>query len=200
MIKELKNLREKYCDCVSQRPMFFNSLDVPDTYKKDIDKYRYYETSMDYLVGIIKNANRITQRKYDKSKIPLYELFKETKNGKRDFRQIYKINEIIASYKKENNKLWNDTNMSNSEKYFTSLDMRENLINHISKIKINETTIYRILKNVSNTQQILMISILFNSYKNIFLSLIKEKKSDIHNLFLYENGDISIYGLKFSKK
>lgn len=198
--KELKELREKYQDNVSQRPMFFNSLDVPDVYKKDISKYKYYETSMDYLVSIMKNANRITQRKYDSSKIPLYELFKETKNGKRDFRQIYKINEIIALYKKESNKLWNDTNISNSEKYFTLLDMKKNLINDISKIKINETTIYRILKNISNTQQRLIICILFNIYKDKFLSLIKEKKSDIHNLFLYENGDISIYDLKFSKK
>lgn len=200
MVQELKELREKYKDCILQRPMFFNSLDINEEYKKEIDKYRNYETSMDYLIDIMKNANRTTKKKYDNSKVPLYELFKEVERGRKDSRQIYKINEMIATYKKENNRLWSDKNIKNTEKYFTSLEMKEKLLNDISKIKINEVTIYRILKNISNTSQRMMIGILFNIYQDKFLTLIKKKKREIFNLYMEQNGKIKIYNLEFNQK
>lgn len=200
MVQELKELREKYKDCILQRPMFFNSLDINEEYKKEIDKYRNYETSMDYLIDIMKNANRTTKKKYDNSKVPLYELFKEVERGRKDSRQIYKINEMIATYKKENNRLWSDKNIKNTEKYFTSLEMKEKLLNDISKIKINEVTIYRILKNISNTSQRMMIGILFNIYQDKFSTLIKKKKREIFNLYMEQNGKIKIYNLEFNQK
>lgn len=200
IVQELKELRGKYKDCILQRPMFFNSLDINEEYKKEINKYRNYETSMDYLINIMKNANRTTKKKYDNSKVPLYELFKEVEKGRKDSRQIYKINEMIATYKKENNRLWSDKNIKNTEKYFTSLEMKEKLLNDISKIKINEVTIYRILKNISNTSQRMMIGILFNIYQDKFLTLIKKKKREIFNLYMEQNGKIKIYNLEFNQK
>lgn len=203
MTNELKELREKYKEYVQERPMFFHSLDIPISFKKDISKYRCYETSMDYLIEIINNANRIS-KKEKKEKINLSDLFISKKNGtgKHHKRQINKINTIIDNYKKEINIIWNDNIMKGSEKYFKTLDIKKNMINEISKVKINEITIYNIIKDSSKTYQRMLIGILFNIHKDLFIKILNEKKENIYNikLNLDKNKDnFKIYGLNFSK-
>lgn len=201
--KELKELREKYQEYVQKRPIFFYSLNIPNEFKKEKNKYRNYETSMDYLVNIISNANKIS-KKQTTEKILLSDLFiyKKSGAGQHHKRQIDKINEIIYNHKIQINSIWNDKMIKNSEKYFTTLEIKKNMINEISKVKINEITVYYIIKNTSKTYQRMLIGILFSIHKNLFLKILNEKRENICNIQLNSNknkNDFKIYGLNFSK-
>ena len=78
------------------------------------------------------------------------------------------------------------------------------LLYEINRIKINQHTMYRLLKNIESKEHSsiknLLFYILFN-YKNDILTSILNQYDRV-NTFLYEdeNGNIDVYGTKFSKK
>lgn len=197
MSEEIKELRGKYQENVEQRPMFFHKLHIPNSYKKDVSKYRYYDTSMDFLVAIMKNANKIAKKDYANDKIELYELFHHYEQQNVNYRQIAKINELIMEYKHQGNSLWANENLSNSDKFLQYLEMKNKLLEKITKIKLNETTICEIIKQTKNSQKRLLIGILFKTHRNLFNKMIKRKAKPISNIKISENGIIDIYNLKF---
>jgi len=81
---------------------------------------------------------------------------------------------------------------------------RMELLYDINRMKINQHTMYRLLKNLEdkNNSSIknLLFYILFNYKNDILISILNQY--DRVSTFLYEdeNGKIDVYGTKFSKK
>ena len=78
------------------------------------------------------------------------------------------------------------------------------LLYEINQIKINQHTMYRLLKSLEskNNSSIknLLFYILFN-YKNDVLTNILNQYNRVGNsIYEDENGEIDVYGIKFSKK
>ena len=207
--RELKKMRKKYehlliaSDGRKRTPYFLGFIAETKNYKNvDRKDYQKYETSMDYL------HNCINGKRSSKSKgsyfLPVSDIFKPN-DFDRNFVDKRHVKKIIQSA--ENIEKYINTIVSSSliteDKIVYIQRAKENLLFEIDKMKLNKHTMYRLLWHLDKEQNSkiknLLFYILFN-YKNNILTEMLEQYDKV-NTFLSEDieGEISIYGLNFSK-
>lgn len=202
LTKELDLLRQKYKAFVEERPMFFYGLPIEDRFKKSIDNYRKYETTMDYLTTFVNNKLSYKTRKSKKENtIPLSDIFK--KPSKRvDNTKVKMVEDMVECYKIDVGRIWSESDLSNADKYEKSKERKEDLINDLSNIKLNDSTLYKIIKNTNNTDKKSIIYLLYITHKNIFDNLILQSKNTLDELSIVdsiEDSAFSVFGLNFKK-
>lgn len=197
MTVEIKDIRKKYSETKNRIPMFFRTLDMPKSFLKDIDRYAYYETPMDYLVQIV-NKSQYTIRRSKCEKIKLADLFYITEVGFEDELMVQRICSVFEQYRCEKNRIWQDKKMSNAEKFVLSNDIKDQLVLELSDFDINHRVIYEIISRTSASNQRLLVGILFKIKPQCFYDLLKMKKTNRQEL-AYSNqnkGFFTVYGIK----
>lgn len=179
--------------------MFFYHLPKDEQMKSEKEKYRNYDTTMDYLEMILDEVGRRTRVKYIEMK-SFSDLLKNEKLGvKRDIKQINRFLKLEEEYKKKVESIWIGTNLSNGEKYLKHIEVKESYINEIKSIKFNISTIRSLLLKVDSGKQRSLISTLFYTHNEQVIKLLLEQKEDIYTLKRSDSGEIMIYGKKFKK-
>ena len=81
---------------------------------------------------------------------------------------------------------------------------RMELLYEINRMKINQHTMYRLLKNLENMNNSsikkLLVYILLNYKNDILTDILNQYNRSSTFLIEDENGKIDVYGIKFSKK
>lgn len=210
--KELKKIREKHSlgrgditrdkkkKEVGVRPMFFKYLDGGKDYK-----FKRFNTGMDYL-------NKILDEKIDKwsnynKDVPFYKVLVKEKCTKFNKRTIDKILKIVKKRRCEILNLWN-SNYEN--KYLLYNEIKNKYNEEVSKISIDSSTIYTILKRIDKGSRfekyidykkngLQLLTILFENNRLTFLENVKIKSKNNKYIIADDNGDICLYGKKFKK-
>lgn len=174
-------------------------------------KYKYYETTMDYLETTISNFNyRKTDRRNDnidniQTILDLLtnkyrEMLKHLSEA--DRKQITKIMELIESTNKKSRALWTNDSLTGEDRHFKTIQYRVELINNISKFKIKFITLISILKQIKegkyNNIGRIALSVLYSSHREMFLEIFRIQQEEIE--ILGEGNDIVIYDIPFGKK
>lgn len=208
--RELKRMRKKYenllttSDGRKRTPYFLGFIAETKNYKNVSRKdYQKYNTSMDYLHTCV-NKNR-SSKSMGSGFWSVADIFKP-KNYDKDLVNKKQVAKIIRMANETSNYIkMVSCNPSFYEDrcYFRNRAKME-LLYEINRMKINQHTMYRLLKSLEgkNNSSIknLLFYILFN-YKNDTLTSILNQYNRV-STFLYEdeNGKIDVYGTKFSKK
>lgn len=208
--RELKRMRKKYENILStadgrkRTPYFLGFIAETKNYKNINRKdYQKYNTSMDYL------HNCIMQKRSGKSKgsdfLSVADIFKP-KDFDKDLvnkKQVVKIMHMASETSEYIKMISCNPSFYGDQCYYRNRARME-LLYEINRMKINEHTMYRVLKNIANTNNTsaknLLFYVLFNYKNNILISILNQY--DRVGTFLYEdeNGEIKIYETKFSKK
>ena len=211
--KELDKIREKHTlgtgfikidgekKEVKVRPMFFKYLDGGKNYK-----FKRFETGMDYLNKILD----VRIKKYDKYKkeLPLNVILIKRKPTKFTRRTIMKLKNMAINMKKEINEIFVNNYENKFELY---QEIKSKYYNMFQRVEINEEVIYEIIKRVSKSSYDknyedyrycgkMLLSLLFEIKKKDFIENVEIKPKRNSYLFIDENGEIEIYGLKLTKK
>lgn len=208
--RELKHMRKKYehiltmSDGRKRMPYFLGFIAETKDYKNsDRKDYQKYDTSMDYLHDCV-NGKRSGKSRGSQF-MTLADVFKPYSY---DWNLVDKrhVNRIIqmASDTDKYIKFVSWSSLPPEDKKCFIQRAKENLLFDINRLKLNEHTMYRVLWNMDREKDSaikhMLFFVLFN-YKNHILTDIL-KQYDRINTFLFEDpdGEIVIYGSKFSKK
>lgn len=207
---ELKRMREKYLlrddDERKILPYFFKFIEQDKGYYNSKKKYyKHHNTTMDYLEEII---NCYIAPKVHTETLQMLDIldFKEFKPSMVKYEQIEKIKIIISGFRDESVQIWKaGEHISKSSKYLHHMELLEEVINEINSIKLNMHTMFWLLKNIDSNEDLKKIKTtymcaLFNAANENFYTLIKNSQSPIPMLYEYEEGNIELHGLKFTKK
>lgn len=197
---ELRDMRLKYKEFTELKPKFFYYLPKDESMKKPIEKYRVYETTMDYLEESIDIARKKTRVKNKNKRISFADLLNSLKTKDRvNISQANRIIEIINHNKQQTSALWADENISKSEKYELNAEMREDCIRQLSEFKVNAATLRYVILECNKSTQRRMFASLYFVYKDEFLNLFKDNMTEIKTLQENDLGDITIYGINFEE-
>lgn len=205
MDKEIKTIRKKYPSIKNRIPYFFRGLDVPKSFLKPIEKYSFYETSMDYLYFYVSNIGKLTRRE-SISKLNLSDLFYLENFDNNDLLIANRLKNIINDFSIQKNLIWDDNSINGKEKYILINNKKQEIISKIKKMKITKEILSLFLSEIKNTQQRMVICFLFKANQEIFYDLLKEKEKNVSIIKLYDkelkgkyDEILNIYGLKYKK-
>lgn len=208
--RELKRIRKKYenllttSDGRKRTPYFLGFIAETKNYKNvDRKDYQNYNTSMDYLHSCI-NKNR-SGKSMGSNFLSVADIFRPKEYNKKLVNQK-QVNKIMQLAKNTSDYIkMISSNLSFYEDRYCYINRaKEELLYEINRMKINEHTMYRLLKKIEDKKNIyiknLLFYVLFN-YKNDILTAILAQYDKI-NTYLYEDkeGEIQVYGINFSKK
>lgn len=173
-------------------------------YNSEAKDYQNYNTTMDYL---LQETNKFRSKKSKGNDFtPLSEIFKLNTYNENSVKwsQIKKIIELsndTANYIKS---IAMRNDIDGEERHNLVLFAKEELNNKINKLKINNNTMYQLLKsldsNKNNSIYNLLFHVLFN-YKNDTLSeIINCKEKNYIEIEKCEDGNIEFYGIKHAKR
>lgn len=165
--------------------------------------YKMYETSMDYLQKCI---NRFRAKYNTKSNQSLSYILKEITDDEYEKEIEDNILKIVRTAKKEINSIWSNVEYSNKQKREFSADVEKKCISDLQKIKINEKTLYEMIKKLdaenSDVSRFLFFT-LMSHHRGFVLSplhkIIKQSISPIDILVENDDGDIVIYDFHYLK-
>lgn len=208
--RELKRIQKKYenllitSDGRKRTPYFLGFIAETKNYKNvDRKDYQKYNTSMDYLHNCI-SKNR-SGKSMGSGFLSVTDIFRP-KDFDKDLVNKNQVNKIIQFAKNTSDyikMIFYNTSFYDNRYYYTNR-AKEELLYEIDRMKINKHTMYRLLKTLEDKKNTsiknLLFYILFN-YKNEILTAMLTQY-DKTRTYLYEdkNGEIDIYGVKFSKK
>lgn len=187
---------------VKIRPMFFKYLDGGKNYK-----FKRFETGMDYLNKIL-DVRIKKKSKWETKELPLNVILIKRKPSKFTRKTIMKLKNMAIDMKKEINKIFINNYENKFELYQETKDKYYNMF---KKIKIDEEIIYEIIKRISKSAYDekyedykycgkTLLNLLFDIKKKEFIDNIEIKPKKNTYLFIDDNGEIELYGLKLSKK
>jgi hypothetical protein len=205
-LEDYKKKLENY-KLTKVRPQFFKFVA-----KKENEEHKYfykaYNTTMDILEDVIIKKIKDT-RVNRNSKNDLMQLIRLIDNSKlnsknTDYRQIENLIAKVEEHKKECDSIWSNKNIESEEKYI-KCKQKQNEIAQYMKDKINKETMYKIIHKLCHAHDYdyiarKLITILFKSSSEIFLGIFKDKKEKLLILSKSQNGELEIYGIKFTKK
>lgn len=197
---ELKLLREKYSFLIKEKPMFFYHLPKDEQMKAcdSVDKYRNYETTMDYLEEILTTRMKgIRQNKI--VKIEIKDLLNTDKVDMTtaNKRQVKYIIEKCNEFKSKSQLIWMDEYTSSQEKYITYLEEKKKYMDCLSKVKLSPATMTKLIHKLDSRNQRRMLEILYLSHKETFLELLEKQLEDIETIKRKKHGELQIYGKSF---
>lgn len=201
---ELRKLKEKWIrrdnDERVIKPFFFGFLAKEKGYYNPEKKnYMHHDTSMDYLHKII-NGHAMPRIKGND--VEVYDIIDDSiydyNNVRRD--NVTKIINMLTDFSQYSYTLWNSDG-DKGEKYKEYNETRKWLYKEINQLTVNMDTLialYRKLKKDTNLKKYVM-TVLFNIGNNQAFELIKQSEKPVASLIEDENGDIEIYGMRYSK-
>lgn len=158
------------------RPLFFKVLEVLKNNKKKSNKFEYqhFNCPMDYVQDVIKeeikNANIIKQE----DRIKLSDIFIQKNDSAVNRHQIPKIIKLTNDANKKLKSIKADKNRDKDDDYDKQQVIKRDLINDLSKLKINKYTIVDIVSKIYNDKNY--------NYKDDNGSIVTVKLSDIRSL------------------
>lgn len=190
------------------RPMFFKYLDGGKNYS-----FKYFNTGMDYLNDVLNKKLETIKGKNNKKSILIHELFyinDENLNNKNNFYTIGKLCNIALKLKHKYINIYKNKDKYD-DLYKICSETREECVDKIKKLDINDTVIYEIVKRISlsyvddhykNFRSIgkYIFELLYNRDRYGFVNHIKIKSKNNLELIEDKNGQISIYGVNFTEK
>lgn len=188
--KELKHLREKYSKIMQSKPMFFFHLPTDESLKinRDIKKYRNYDTTMDYLEVIITKfvkGNRVKRE----PRISISELIDSDiyYKSNANYKQAKIIIQKCEIYRNESALIWSNDTASKQEKYFESLQLKENFIKELSTMEVSIDTLRKVIEESDSKIQRKMLVALFVAHKDKIVELLKSGDENICSLRRVKN-------------
>lgn len=205
---ELKKIKEKYQlkdnKGKSIKPKFIGFIaQTKGYYNSEKKSYKYYETTMDYLVHII-NCSRSTKTPA-KDLVPFSSIFRPYQYNRNSInkRQITRIYALCHKAQTSISKLWM-TDHDVQTKLELTARLKHKLWLNINNIKINNSTMYALLSSIDKDKHSKISSLLFEllfNYKNFNFSRLIKNISFFQRILVEDtDGHIDLYGIKFSKK
>lgn len=193
------------------KPMFFKMITVENGYKVcENTKHRYFETAMDYLQKVVSQFSFRHGRARKLPEISFMDVIKKPDSTVRtgyNCKQRDKIVQIVRKAKDEIRLLYIDYDMKTKEERLAvrqlAMERKQQCIDDIEKLSNGEYTMYITLKELETKEyrdvSRFMFEVLFGKPNETFFTLIQKSKEPLYQLTETDDGDIDIYGLKFSK-
>lgn len=206
--KEIKDLSNKYLrtykDGRKIKPNFFGAVARAKGYYDNKSKtYQFHNTTMDFLQHSI-NKSRKTHEK--RRFIPFSQVLVPVNFdvGKAKYGQINRIIDLVQDTNVQIKAIWSMDKLDKQTKYQMAAEVRQDCIDYIDKIQLDKHTMYWLLRSIESDQcktiKRLIFNSLFGAPNKSFFSLIDASKSPIPTLVKDKNGNIDLYGIKFSKQ
>ena len=212
---EINILKRKYKitdDEKTVKPQFFKMITTENGFElSDNVRYKYFNTSMDYLQKIISRFNFREGRECKRSVVPFMSIVKEPSgNYSRQgyyYKQRDKIISVIRAAKEEKHKLFTgyDT-MSQSEKesvWRYAGEIKQDCIEEVERLSSCPATMYLVLKDLDSPDcrdvAKFVFEVLFGRPDEAFFTMILNSKEDVYTLIEDDDGELEFYGFHFSK-
>lgn len=208
--KELKTLKLKYerrtDDGRRIMPGFFAPVSRAKGYYDNQKKsYQLHDTTMDYIQKAIRKlCGTVGDRKM--KTIPFVDILNGTyANGCRmNLDQVYRVLDLLQTTKNNIQGIWISSDIDDEKKRELVYDTKKEVAEYVSKIHFNGATMYMLLSLIeeekySHLQQMLF-NILFGAPNTSFFDILNESRQPRDLLVEDDDGDISIYDFKFTKR
>lgn len=211
---ELNALKRKYKimdDAKTVKPQFFKMITTENGFElSDNVKYKYFNTSMDYLQKVISRFNFREGRECKRSVVPFMSIVKEPPNNVRQgyyYAQRDHIISVIRAANEEKKKLFigYDT-MSQSERenvWRCAGEIKQNCIEAVEKLSTRPAAMYLVLRDLDSPAcrdvAKFVFEVLFGRPDEAFFAMIMDSKEDIYTLEEAPDGDLEYYGFRFRK-
>ena len=209
--KELDAIREKYASILTEddgrksMPEFLGYIAKLKNYQNTAKKnYKHYDTTMDYL------HDAINKRRSQKSKgsnfIDVYEIFKpeDFNDAKVRYPQVRTILDMANNCLGYIRSININKNIPQDEKRIYINNAKDDFLYDLNKIKLNEHTMYRLMKQAKSESNSSLSNFLFYmlfNYKNDILTERLNKYPRVREFLSEDNdGEINIYGQNYKKK
>lgn len=198
-------------DAKTVKPYFFKMITTENGYQlSDNIRYRHFNTSMDYLQKIISRFNFRSGREQKRDILPFMSMIKEPSNNVNQgyyYTQRDHIVNVIRSANDERRKLYTgyDTMTQDEREHVWRCvaDIKQNCIEEVEKMSTCPSTMYLVLKDIDSEESSdvarFVFEVLFGKPDEKFFKMIKDSTEDIYTLEERDDGDIEIYGFRFSK-
>lgn len=209
MKKELDKIRNKYASLLydednrKSMPYFLGFIAEIKDYKNEEKKnYKKYNTSMDYLLTCIDGKR---SKRVKRENLPLSEIFKPENFDKKKvwYKHIDTVIDLAKNTVAHNKALYRQKNLSKEEINTYKEQAASDLLFKLNRLKINEHTMYYLLKKLESDKDMsvrnYLFYILFN-YKNETLTSTLKRYNTLYNILEEDkDGDINIYGKSYKK-
>ena len=222
--KELNQIKEKYkiTKLVKDKngettekvvkPMFFKMITIENGY--DISErhlYKYFDTPMDYLQKRLSKFQFRLGREQKQDILPFSSIVKEIIIPNGDgyyYRQMKRIIEIVRDTNKELRNLYKDyeekTKEEKEEIKGIASDIKQTCVEYVNDISIHDATMYLLLtaldKKENRDVKRRIFLTLFGTPNKTFFTMISDNQGIINELYECNDGNITLYDMKYSIK
>lgn len=211
---EINILKRKYKITDDERtvkPWFFKMITTENGYKlSDNIKYRYFNTSMDYLQKIISRFKFREGREKKREILPFMSIVKEpTGNVRQGYYYTQRDNIIakIRSAKEETKRIYAGyEEMLPAEREAArneAWEIKQSCIEEIEKMSSSPSTMYLVLKELDSPElkdvARFVFEVLFGRPDETFFEMIKDSRETVYTLEETPDGDLNYYGYTFKK-
>lgn len=207
-VKEIKKIKAKYCVRDEKgrqiKPNFFGVIARDKGYYDSERKnYLRHDTTMDYVQRCVCRHTR--RYRADGCELPFSSIL-NTESYKYDYadrRQVQRVISLVEDYRTRIKKVWASEKIDRNMKLELANDLREECVDYIGKIKLNNSTMYMLLRQLEVDAHSGVSRMIFNTLFAIpnesFYRLIIKSKEPYPVLYENTEGDIQLYSYKFSK-
>lgn len=193
------------------KPMFFKMITLENGYKlNEKHLYKYFKTPMDYLQKNVASFQFRQGREQKMEVLPFSSIviYKTMENGGQWFYEYRdRIINIVEDTNKELNKLYigydTKTKDEKEEIQVLAADIKQECVEYINNLSINETTMYLLLTALDKKEyrhvKRRIFETLFGTPNQVFFKMISEHKENIQKLIECENGEINLYNYTYKK-
>lgn len=191
--------------------MFFKMITLENGYKlNEKHLYKYFKTPMDCLQKNVASF-QFRQGREQKLEVLPFSRIIDNKNihGCSNCYYEYRdrIINIVEDTNKELNKLYigydTKTKDEKEEIQVLAADMKQECVEYINNLSINETTMYLLLTALDKKEyrhvKRRIFETLFGAPNQVFFKMISEHKENIQKLIECENGEINLYNYTYNK-
>lgn len=206
--KELKDIRVKYkledSDGKQVLPYFFKHIASLKGYYNPVRKsYKRHNTSMDFLQHDINSfrARRGGAKKnefIELSDMLNMDLYDRTKVN---YKQVRKVFAVVDDMSTKMSAIYCDDAMDSVIKHELSDSIRQECVECIGKMSMNESTMIALLKAIERPEnratKKVVTYILFGYPNTSFFDVLHKSTEKIHEIVPCDSGEIDVYGVKF---
>ena len=212
---EINLLKKKYKitdDDKTVKPQFFKMITTENGFElSDNVRYRYFNTSMDYLQKAISKFNFREGRECKRSVVPFMSMVKEPASSYARqgyyYTQRDRIINVIRDAKEEKRRLFDGYDaMSPSDRdniWRRVGEIKQDCIEEVEKMSSCPGTMYLVLKDLEAPENRdvarFVFEVLFGRPDEAFYTMILESRDNVYTLQEDENGDLEFYGFRFRK-
>lgn len=205
--EELRILCKKYhlvdANGKQVKPNFFAHISKQKGYYNPEKKnYMKHKTSMDYLQ---KEVNKFRQKYHQGGYRSFVEILDNSKYDQKKVKydQVKRVFDIIRESRVAAKEVWSKDQFDIGTKISMANEIRQNCINYIGKMKFSYSTIYYMLASIEKDCNQDIKNIIFNTLfavpNDSFFMALRQNKRGVSELWFNRAGNISIYGIPFSR-